>query len=71
MKHKSVCQKHGHLRKLEENLDDELYMKIPDGHKPLSKLVDDDFLDFITSIYIDEAKQCNSRKCTCANMRVK
>ena len=48
MKHKSVCQQVGHLIKLEENLDDELYMKIPDQHEPLPKLEDDDFLDFST-----------------------
>ena len=55
-KHKSVCQQFGHLRKLVENLDDEMYMTIPDQHKPLPKLEDDDFLDFITSVYTDEEK---------------
>ena len=68
-KHKSVCQQFGHLRKLVENLDDEMYMTIPDQHKPLPKLEDDDFLDFITSVYTDEEKLCNSQKCICADVR--
>ena len=40
-----------------------LYLKIPDRHKPLPKLEDDVFHDFITSIYTDEAKLCNSCEC--------
>ena len=43
-KHKSVCLQVGHLIKLDESLDDELYMKIPDRHKPLPKLEDMTFL---------------------------
>ena len=66
--HQTVCQKVGHLRKLVENLD-ELYMKIPDQHKPLPKLEDDDFLDFITIVYTHETKLCTSCKCIWADIR--
>ena len=69
VKHQSDCQEIVHLRKLVENLDEELNMKIPDQYKPLSKLEDHDFLDFITSIYTDEAKKCKSLECICARIR--
>ena len=39
-------------------------MKIPDRYKLVPEL-EDDFLDFITSVYTDEAEECKSLDYLC------